>query len=517
MRRVIPAILQKGERHFQGARFAIIDSSDEPVLAAAPRDGREFSNLAVDHPRVVPHRRHLLEKLNFRLALIKAGPVVPENPLQRTKRNDRHRQLMRVGGLDALVIITNRVIGRPRRIARKGNRAIVFGRGKMLVAPDALDGQQVRILAGQTHGTVAVVDVQHEMVLRRLPHRFRHPRRLLLRADIYESNLDTFHAPFFVKRKKNVALLLDLLPVHVKNYPDIFRAPIPDNLREVQIGRANGGGIPGLVLGAIPPGVQRHILQTAFLREINNRLGIGGRQRRVAHHLARLDPGNVRQRRRRRQVKQKIIPLQQVARLFPHDECPPRGGRAQSERRRPRPIAKAVAGGPDGVGACAAQCADQRSGHARQRGQQHARIVFIVRLRQRGEQAVGKFQSQRALAPGLNVGHAHPAILSLRAVLLITKRIRGKAKFRPLDGENKIARSRVRRERIAKGGAFVVGAERQAHGLARLRHQVNHHLAIIVGNDPALTKIIGPFAVVRTRRTFADLKTIGQSRLKTES
>jgi hypothetical protein len=84
----------------------------------------------------------------------------------------------------------------------------------------------------------------------------------------------------------------------------------------------------------------------------------------------------------------------------------------------------------------------------------------------------------------------------LRGLFLITKSIRDKTEFRPLGGKDKLARSILRRKRIAERRAFIVGPKSKAHLFSGLLLQVNIEFSIVVRNGLALAEIGGPLAFV---------------------
>nr|GFC67267.1 hypothetical protein [Tanacetum cinerariifolium] len=72
------------------------------------------------------------------------------------------RQLVGVGGFQALIVVADGVVARARHEAREGQHRVVGGVGEFLVAPNALLGHHIGVGAAQAGGPVFVVDIDHQ-------------------------------------------------------------------------------------------------------------------------------------------------------------------------------------------------------------------------------------------------------------------------------------------------------------------------------------------------------------------
>ena len=166
--------------------------------------------------------------------------------------------------------------------------------GHVFVAADALDREPVGEGAIVAGGAVPVMDVEHEVMFRRLVDGFRNPGCLLLRADIHEPDFHRFDAPFFVKREEHVALFPDLPAIHIGADSEALFGRVADHFVEIEVGHANGGRVAGRgILRALPLPVESDVLEPGLPREIHDGLGVGCGERGIAHGLAGADPGSV--------------------------------------------------------------------------------------------------------------------------------------------------------------------------------------------------------------------------------
>src|SRR5262249_9450127 len=83
MPRVLLPTIETIERDSQRPWLITVDGADEPVVAIAARNRGIFADFALDDPRLVPNRRHLLKEFDLRLPLVRGRLIVPQDPLQR--------------------------------------------------------------------------------------------------------------------------------------------------------------------------------------------------------------------------------------------------------------------------------------------------------------------------------------------------------------------------------------------------------------------------------------------------
>lgn len=178
---------------------------------------------------------------------------------------------MGVRVLHPRVEVTRGVVGRAAKEAGERQDGVVARVRHGLVAGDAFLCHQVGQGTAHARGAVFVVYVYHDAVVGALADGFVQPDGPELVAYLHETELDAFHAPFFIKRQQPVYLLDEGTLVDVKPYADAFRGGVVADGLDVQVFAFGYTGRVALHLHfrSVPPGIQMDVLQSAFGGEVH--------------------------------------------------------------------------------------------------------------------------------------------------------------------------------------------------------------------------------------------------------
>ncbi len=133
---------------------------------------------------------------------------------------------MSMGVLYASVEITWRVVGRSTEETCEGKDGVMLRVRHLLIATDTFLCHEVRIGAAPTCRAVFVMDVNHDMISRAFLDGLVQPCCPFLRADLYEAELDSAHAPLIEARQDTVELLPQGPLIDIEPYTDAFLAGI---------------------------------------------------------------------------------------------------------------------------------------------------------------------------------------------------------------------------------------------------------------------------------------------------
>ena len=225
--------IEERERDLEFPRAVRIHAADEPLGPAPPRNDAVLANGSPQDLRVIPDGRAVVEELQFRLVAQDvvtarghpadvAGAIVPVKELPRAIEANGLGELVGMRGLlvDPLVIIADGDVGGAGQHAAKQRHELQLVGLPLLVAADALLGDQVRIGPRIACWPVLVVDVNHQAAGRRLADRPVQPGGPLLRADVDETELDPRHAPLLIKWKDFIGVAFQGLLIDVQDDAD---------------------------------------------------------------------------------------------------------------------------------------------------------------------------------------------------------------------------------------------------------------------------------------------------------
>ena len=157
-----------------------------------------FAYLAVESLALVPHRWAMFPEVEFRLAFIYIGQVVPVEECYRTVIHHWHGQLVCLGVLHSAVEVARSVVGRSAEETGEGKHGVVLGIRHLLVAAYALLCHEVGVGAAPSRRAILVVNIYHYVVVGTLAHGTMQPCGPLLRTYLNKAELDAADAPLVI-------------------------------------------------------------------------------------------------------------------------------------------------------------------------------------------------------------------------------------------------------------------------------------------------------------------------------
>ena len=506
-------------------------------MAASNRDVTR--GLAVQNLRFIPNRGNLIQEFHPRIVVIIFG-VIREHH-ERAFENHVHGQLMGPGSLahrfkiPGLELLACGVVEAARRVvhgtgehAREGNGDVMFGRHA--VAPlavfhahHAFAGEEIRISPAQAGGFVRSVKIHNQMMFRRLADQALIEVHHLLIVVVHEIHFDPGSTPLRIEVQRLIHLLVHRPPIYPQQHFDTLLFRVSDDLWDVHLRDVAQNIVRvRVILCRVPTRIHEHVLKVMLGSEID--VVLHGRSvharleadvaRKTAgppipSRLAGLDPGSVRQGRRSAEVQDEIVGLDQAARAIVDQEHAPRGRLGRGTEHR---LIHAVAG--------RRKSADQGILKSRNAADVHAGVVGEIGFQESHPGAAGNLHEQREVDDGgrLDEIQLRRAVLPFVAGVEAAQ-VQGKSrdltrevKAGVLRQERELFESRLLRQEVAEGGAFVVGAEDQVNTTPGrlLLLERNPELVVMVGDVPLGAERVRPRVGVGMLVSVDDFKVMVQ-------
>ena len=360
------------------------------------------------------------------------------------------------------------------------------GGGPFLVAADSFLCQQVRIGAGVACGPVFVVDIDHNMVRRRIAHQSVHPVRPMLVRELDETELDALQPPFLIDGENRGALALQRVLIHVNPHANAPFGTIADHLGHIDRCHHLSRIRIEVVRLPIPLPVVQDVVDAVARGEVDAGLGILRRKPRLAEDLAGTDPIRIDDLRCLVQVQVDVILLQQAAETVGSDNDTPRKG---IRRDQVRPIVI------------------QRDGQDIRPHQAEfsAREIHYAGLSDGGIQVIRQLEGQRTLAL---IGPARQGPLleeRLGPQMVPGLRPRREGELRVVRDDPVVSRIRMLRQGVPEGDSLVIRPELEvqaAVGAVLFREMQNQAAESIPHRAPLPERIVPARVAGHRFRTY---------------